>query len=716
LPHGDPETLIANLPCAPPKAVDEIYPGCLFFGLAAGNPFLKADALLQPNDRLAICGDAFTGAGYSIYLEDYLLLCQPTPGLDIDTISSSSNNAPGFLARLNTDLLPFKPTVVLTNFGSMNDPTTYRQAQTDMVEALKKAGVRLIVIGSPKCVDSVLYHKDPAQAEARNKELSALADIDKDIAAKEGVIYADVFGATMDAMKKLKAQNGDSYVFDTDVPWLPINSQSLTIASAFLKALGCDGNIGTLTVDFATGKAEGSSDQKIISFQDDQLTVESTRFPFAYAAVPGVPFNDELNRYLLIVKNLPTSQTKVSWRDGEHDFPSDELAKGVNLVTTMPAGPFGNQNEIVDGGVRGERELQRNLQTAAVQGNPDPQAETKREATFQNIRSRVGPLQHTLTIQPLAEVPKPPPGPIPVIVDTDLDSDCDDVGAVALLNDFMCQGEANLIACVTNTGNGNSGATIQAINTYYGHPSIPIGSYHGEPGPTTKMTSVLLPAPPDAYHGPGPAGGSVYTIPVHQRFCPSFPTDYKLPAGVDVYRKALAAAADGTVVICSIGWLQNLQDLVLSQPDSVSPLNGVDLIKKKVRELVIMANTQPQDACVLGKWPTRIVWTTFVGTYIGAGQSLQKTPENNPVRIIYGLFGAGDHHDALTYGRACWDLTAAWLAVRGPGDLFDEVSGHFHLNYTWTNGPGTERLAIEKMPYADVSKLMDAELSRPPKH
>ena len=126
-----------------------------------------------------------------------------------------------------------------------------------------------------------------------------------------------------------------------------------------------------------------------------------------------------------------------------------------------------------------------------------------------------------------------------------------------------------------------------------------------------------------------------------------------------------------------------------------------------------MANTVPEDAYVLSKWPTRIVWTTFVGTYIGAGKSLQGTPDTNPVKVAYGLFGDNAEHTALKDGRNCWDLTAAWLAVRGPGELFDEACGQFHVNYTWTDGPGNQRLAIQKMPYEEVSKLMETELSRP---
>jgi hypothetical protein len=349
----------------------------------------------------------------------------------------------------------------------------------------------------------------------------------------------------------------------------------------------------------------------------------------------------------------------------------------------------------------------------------DGPSQATREAARELIKSRVVPVQSKIAIVPLAPVPAQPPGPIPVIIDTDLDGDVDDVGALALLNDFMDQGECKLLACLHNTINPDqtSCGTIEAINTWYGHPSIPIGQSYGDKTPAT-MTSKLTPAPPDGYHSVNVCGSS-YTKTVRQKFDPTFPDDDKMPAAVDVYRKALAAADDHSVVICSVGTMENIQDLIQSQPDSVSDLSGLDLAKKKVRELVIMANIVPADHYLLSKWPTKIMWTTYVGTTIGAGQALINTPENNPVRVAYQYFGT-PQHNGLSDGRSCWDLTAAWLAVRGPGDVFDLVAGRpGFVNDITKSDPTPHPNECEvtiKMPYEDVSKLISDELIRPPKY
>ena len=341
-----------------------------------------------------------------------------------------------------------------------------------------------------------------------NATLEALAAIDKEVAEKEGVVYADVFGATMAAMTKAKARYGEKYLFDSESGDRPTDACKLVMAHAFLKALGFTEAIGTISVDYAAGTAAGTPGQKIVAFKDRKLTIESAVYPFHFPGYPSgrpdpdpilacVPFNDEVNRYGLVVKNLPTARTKVYWADEEYDFASADLARGVNLTGSMLNRAFAGLTENVTAGVNTQQQQERAAGMASLKGTPDPEANAKHIAALQAAKAKCLPKQHTITLQPLAQAEKQPAGPIPVIVDTDMCTDCDDVGALALINTFMNQGEATLLACVANTHDADraSGATIQAINAYYGHPAVPIGAYHGETGPATKMTSVREPAP-----------------------------------------------------------------------------------------------------------------------------------------------------------------------------------------------------------------------------
>jgi hypothetical protein len=684
----------------------------------------RAGLLLQPDDRVALCGSGLPDNGAGIYLEDYLMMAEPVlRTMDIEQFSWVSGD---LAAHLASALLPFKPSVVVLSSGGGEDPATREKTLTDLVEALKKTGARLIVIGSAPAVDAAAFQGDAAKAEAENQRRSAVAAIDQKVAMEEGAVYADVFGTVQAALARAKSLQGDNYLKQAGAE----EAFQLAIASAYLKAFGCDGDLGAVTVDYAANTGTGSPGQAVGPIQDHKFVVESTRYPFwfpghgvggtdppPWPALKFLTFDADLNRYILTVKNLPTARTKIYWGDLNQDFSSGELARGVNLSAKLPAwNPFGGIDSAIDNGVRGQQGTDRDLGTAVNQGHPDPQADAKHEAALQVMRDRIKPAEIKMAIQPLAPVEKQPPGPIACILDTDLDGDVDDVGALALLNDFMDQGEATLLAVVHNTVNTNqsSCATIEAVDTWYGHPDIPIGQYLGE-HPQTPILSKVDPAPPGpgAYHDPPITSGSKYTLLIHQRFDPGFPNDDKMPAGVDVYRKALAAARDGSVVIVSVGLMHNIQDLIQSQPDSVSPLSGMDLVKKKVRQLVIMANTVPPDLYLLNKWPTKILWTCDVGSFIGTGPSLIPTPENNPVRVAYDLFGV------LHTGRQSWDLTAAWLAVRGPGELFDVISGRPQyisdiIHDTVRDHPNESVVTI-RMPFDKVGQVIGAELARPPK-
>jgi hypothetical protein len=223
--------------------------------------------------------------------------------------------------------------------------------------------VRVIIVGSPKCVDPYTFKNPNTPADVYNKNLAALAAIAKDVAAKEGVLYADVFDPMVTAIAKEKAQYGPTFNMGGDGVH-PGPDGHLVMAYAFLKAMGCDGNIGTITVDMSAKQATGTSGQEIASYQNGTVTVKSTRYPFCFAgridspdATPAavlrnVPFNDELNRYLLVVKNLGAPKAKITWGGATKEYTADELAKGINLAAEfVQNNPFMNQFTAVDNAV-----------------------------------------------------------------------------------------------------------------------------------------------------------------------------------------------------------------------------------------------------------------------------------------------------------------------------------------------------------------------------
>ena len=402
---------------------------------AAGDP------LIQPKDTLAICGDSITAQHqYSAFIEDYLLMCQPKEELNVAQFGWGGEQAPGFLSRMESDLFPFKPTVATTCYG-MNDghylPLTdetadrYRKAQTDIVELMKKRGVRTIVLGSPKCVDSYYFRRggEPTP-DVYNQTLSSLAGIDKDIAAKEGVVYADVFGSTMDAMKKAKAQFGEAYSFAGGDGVHPDPNGHLVMAYAFLKALGCTGDIATITIDLDHNRAEATAGQEVLSCKDGSVDLESTRYPFCFSgsidkAYPGdtanmlkcVSFNEDLNRYVLVVKGLKTVKATVTWGNQSKDFNAADLGRGINLAAEFLDNPFRNQFFRVNNAVQVQEEAEEILVQDVIHAAPfyagqpmaadafsnwEASGKALREALCKQASALVIPIRHTIRVQPIA--------------------------------------------------------------------------------------------------------------------------------------------------------------------------------------------------------------------------------------------------------------------------------------------------------------------------
>src|SRR5207245_5189453 len=147
---------------------------------------------LKAGDSVAIVGDSITEQKfYSVYMEDYLLMCKPAAELKTCQFGWSGETSWGFVARMNNDVSWFHATVATTCYG-MNDggyspqapdkAKKYRDNQKAIVQQFKKMGVRLIVVGSPGCVDADTFHKSTEAALMYNKTLASERDIAKEVA------------------------------------------------------------------------------------------------------------------------------------------------------------------------------------------------------------------------------------------------------------------------------------------------------------------------------------------------------------------------------------------------------------------------------------------------------------------------------------------------------------------------------------------------------
>lgn len=266
-----------------------------------------------------------------------------------------------------------------------------------------------------------------------------------------------------------------------------------------------------------------------------------------------------------------------------------------------------------------------------------------------------------------------------LLLDTDLGGDIDDLGAMAVLNALADRGKCRIAGVVSDTGRAPSINAIRTVNRWYGRPEIPVGRPE-ELGPADSYAAAVAALYPDL---PGPE-----TAPV-------------LPGA---YRQMLADCPDGSVVIATIGFLGRLRDLLISEPDAISPLGGVELVRRKVRRVVTMGGTNPGGTPVRGTDPNFEVGTdervtqtvvrtcpvpmAFVGNELGnrrlgfgTGARLNELPEDHPVRVGYLHFFNHPPHwvkdgpwdDIQPW--SIWDQITVYYAATEDAERFGEVRG-----------------------------------------
>ncbi len=414
-----------------------LVPALLVALLALASVSVAAEPKLRDGDYVAVIGDSITEQRlYSMYIEDYLLMCKPAQDLRVTQFGWGGETAPGFAGRMANDMLRFGATAATTNFG-MNDGgyspmdeakgRRYREAQKSVVQQLKKAGVRLIVVGSPGCVDADTFGgRSPERAAMYNKTLAALRDIAREVAENEGVAFANVFDPMVDVMTKAKAKYGREYHLAGGDGVHPDRNGHLVMAYAYLKALGCNGQIGTITVDLSAGKAESTEGHKVLAVANGAVEVESSRYPFCFYGDPsrtdstrGVleffPFNQELNRFVLVVKGLKGERAKVTWGNASKEFPAADLEKGINLAAEFLDNPFSEPFRKVEEKIAQQQGMEVQLVKSLLHNLPAyEQIVPEEKPTFERIAAAlvkkdkeardasaaaVQPVKHTIKIE-----------------------------------------------------------------------------------------------------------------------------------------------------------------------------------------------------------------------------------------------------------------------------------------------------------------------------
>jgi hypothetical protein len=71
-----------------------------------------------------------------------------------------------------------------------------------------------------------------------------------------------------------------------------------------------------------------------------------------------VPFNQELNRFMLTVSNTTAAKYRVDWGDQTREFTAEQLNRGVNLAGEFMLNPFSAKFAMVDAAVSAKQEFE----------------------------------------------------------------------------------------------------------------------------------------------------------------------------------------------------------------------------------------------------------------------------------------------------------------------------------------------------------------------
>ncbi len=297
--------------------------------------------------------------------------------------------------------------------------------------------------------------------------------------------------------------------------------------------------------------------------------------------------------------------------------------------------------------------------------------------------------------------------PVPIIFDTDIGPDYDDIGAITILHAMADNNECKILATIASNKHKRIAAVLNVMNTYFNRPDIPVGVVRG--------------------NAPDMEAPQKWDSLIVAKYPHDLKSNEQAEDALKLYRKILAAQPDKSVTIVTVGFLTNMANLLQSKPDEFSPLNGKELIKKKVKMLVSMAarfdkeigtfrefnvvKDSASSKIAFDNWPTPVIFSGFeIGVKIFTGLPVANSNlTNSPVKDVFAKSIPLDPNDKN--GRMSWDETAVLVAVRGYQKYFDVVKGKIICNINgsnrWDSNGKRDYFLVQKMPLPEIETVLN---------
>jgi len=319
--------------------------------------------VLKKGDRLAICGDSITEQRlYSVLIESYLTACRPELEVSVRHYGWSGEKSGEFLARMEADVLRFHPTVATTLYG-MNDffyipyeeeiAADFRSNQENIIRKFKKVDCR-VLLGTPTIIDAVPDWVKTARGSQYdlNLTLCHYRNLAIHLAKEQDVSCADVYLPMLQANFAAKQQYGPHFKIAGKDGVHPDWAGQAIIAFVFLKQMGMNGDMGTLVFDDLTGNHTSADGHTILGSGENALRIRSERLPFCpgpgplhvsdslRAGMEWVPFDDELNRFILQISSPVATAYDITWGKITRRYSAEAMVAGINLAKDFQENPL----------------------------------------------------------------------------------------------------------------------------------------------------------------------------------------------------------------------------------------------------------------------------------------------------------------------------------------------------------------------------------------
>lgn len=260
--------------------------------------------------------------------------------------------------------------------------------------------------------------------------------------------------------------------------------------------------------------------------------------------------------------------------------------------------------------------------------------------------------------------------PVSVIFDTDIGNDIDDVLALQMLFDYEKKQKVKLLGITISKSYPRVIDYIDGYCRLHGHADIPLGYAYNGVNPEPRR---YVPATLDT------------TIDGKKLLFPQRSIADSLPEGYKLIRQLLAKASDKSVVLVVVGPETNIARLLQSGADEHSQLNGVDLVKQKVKLVSVMGGVYtnefnfPEWNIVQDLEASKVLFAQCPVPVVASGFEIgdkfrypAKSIENdfegghaNPLVMSYITY------DSMPYERQTWDLTSVLYAIEPEKAWFD---------------------------------------------